>query len=289
MNILVTGAGGFIGSRLVEMAQPEFGVKTLSLRNKEISTPDLNGADVIIHLAGKAHEMKKINEQAYYDINYTLTKKLADKAVQKHIPHFIYISTLKVYGDETDIILNENSPCQPTDAYGKSKLQAEEYLQSLQPEIKVAIVRPPLVYGAGVKGNMLRMLNLCSKNIPLPFAKAGNKRSMVFIDNLIELIFAICRQQKAGVFLPADDKALSTDELLAYMQKAFKNNTSLVSLPPGLRYLLKKIRPALYKRLFQSLVVDNVQTNNMLNFIPPYHPKEGIATMVNWYKRLHKL
>src|ERR1700674_4978017 len=184
MRVMVTGATGFVGKRFVEFNQDKYQLIPVSLRNLKLENLDLGGVDVIVHLAGKAHDMKKANDQVYFEVNYQLTRNLANIAKTNAIPHFIFISTVKVYGGESKTMLNEISPCFPEDAYGKSKWKAEEYLKSLQSErFRIAIIRPPLVYGPGVKGNMIRILRLADKNIPLPFAKAGNERSMVFVDN----------------------------------------------------------------------------------------------------------
>jgi UDP-glucose 4-epimerase len=128
MKVLVTGATGFIGKRFVEYSRSNFQIISLSLRNKSIAELNLNNADVIVHLAGKAHEMGPIDDKTYFDINYTLTRQLAEKAVEQKVSQFIYMSSTKVYGDNVKEILNEQSPCNPEDAYGKSKLEAEKFL-----------------------------------------------------------------------------------------------------------------------------------------------------------------
>ncbi len=286
MKVIVTGAGGFIGKRLIEINDDtEFKLIPLSLRNQSVFAVDLCGADAIIHLAGKAHDLSRADPQIYYDINYTLTKSLAEKAVQQNVSHFIYVSTIKVYGAETGSILNEHSPCHPVDAYGKSKLQAEIFLQNMQSKnFKVAIVRPPLVYGAGVKGNMLRLINLATKNTPLPFAKINNRRSMVYVDNLIELLHTILREKASGIFLTSDEAPLSTEELLIMIKKNLGKKNNFISLPKGVRKVLKFIKPNVYQRLFGSLVIDNSETNKLLNFKPKYSTDFGIKQMVEWFK-----
>jgi nucleoside-diphosphate-sugar epimerase len=285
MKVIVTGASGFIGKRLIEMSKGRFEVLPLSLRNNNLLSVDLTGTEVIVHLAGKAHEMKKADDRLFYDINYQLTKQLAEKAFQEKIPHFIYISTIKVYGDETNKILNEHSACNPTDAYGKSKLHAEQYLQTISADkMVVAIVRPPLVYGREVKGNMMRLLKLSNKKILLPLANTNNLRSMVYVDNLIELIFTIIERKAAGIFIAADEKPLSTSDVLQMIKKNLGNNTRLTNLPAAARKLLKKLKPGLYSRLFDSFIVDNSETNRLLNFKPPYSTEYGLNKMVDWFK-----
>jgi UDP-glucose 4-epimerase len=204
------------------------------------------------------------------------------------VRHFIYVSSVKVYGDEASGFLDETTPCQPTDAYGRSKLKAEEYLQSVRSEtFKVAIVRPPLVYGPGVKGNMIRLLELSGRDIPLPFGNAGNARSMVFIDNLIELIFRIVDKQAEGVFVAGDREPMSTDRLITMMRRAMGRSPGLFSLPTLFRKIIRKFRPALYTRLFGSFVIDNQATNRTLDFVPPYPSEAGIREMVAWFNKIN--
>jgi nucleoside-diphosphate-sugar epimerase len=153
MKIILTGAGGFVGQHFLAEYQAQYDIQTLSLRNEDWKKQSFAGADAIVHLAGKAHDMQLTSGDIYYEINTRLTQSLYEKAVAEGVKHFVYISSTKVYGDEINGVLDENSPLHPTDDYGKSKKQAEEYLRS-QTTIPVAIIRPPLVYGAGVKGNM---------------------------------------------------------------------------------------------------------------------------------------
>ena len=158
MKLAITGSGGFVGKRFMEYNKGRYQLINVSLRSADPSDIDLQEAESILHLAGKAHDMHAKDERVYYEVNYELTKMLADEARKQGVPHFIYVSSVKVYGEEQNGILNESSPCHPLDAYGKSKLQAETYLRSIESDqFKVAIVRPPLVYGPGVKGNMIRL------------------------------------------------------------------------------------------------------------------------------------
>ena len=285
MKIAVTGAGGFVGKRFMVYNQSRFELVPVSLREQSPTAVNLQGVTTLVHLAGKAHEMGTISDQVYFDINYELTRQLADRARQQGVRQFVYISSVKVYGDHIHGVLNEQSPCIPTDAYGASKLKAEQYLQSINdPAFTIAIVRPPLVYGPEVKGNTIRLLQLADKNWPLPLGRCGNARSMVFVDNLIELINTIITRQAAGVFVAGDSAPLSTDELIMQMRKYLGNSKGLVSIPGIVRTVMKKLKPALYTRLFGSFVVSNQATNRQLDFFPPYTTAQGIEQMVHWYK-----
>jgi nucleoside-diphosphate-sugar epimerase len=284
MKILLTGAGGFVGTRFLEYNRNRFEITAISLRTDDWQEKDFTGFDAVVHLAGKAHEMSRIDERIYFDINTTLTKKLFQKAAVAGIKHFIYISSVKVYGDFPQSILNESSACLPGDAYGKSKLEAENFLlQESGKQCTVAIVRPPLVYGPGVKGNMISLLRLCARNIPLPFKESGNRRSMVFVDNLVALLNSIIEKKASGIFLAGDAAALSTGELVALIRKAMNKKTRLFHLPGIAKKAIQKLRPALYTRLFGSYELDTGNGFKRLSFNPPYTTEEGIGQMVHWY------
>jgi nucleoside-diphosphate-sugar epimerase len=284
LNIIVTGASGFVGKRFLEYNKNNFEILSVSLRNNEWQQQSFAGYDAVVYLAGKAHEMQKIDDQIYFDINYNLTKSFFEKIKEQGVKHFIYISSTKVYGDGEYDYLNEISSCNPTDAYGKSKLQAEQYLLQ-QKNITVSIVRPPLIYGAGVKGNMFKIMHLCNGNKPLPFGNINNKRSLVFVDNLIALINTIINQKKPGIFIAGDASAASTTSLVTTIKNALGKKSNLFAIPVFLRSVIKKIKPALYIRLFGSFYVDNKTTNEILHFTPPFTMQQGIQQMVNDFKQ----
>ena len=284
LKIAVTGAGGFVGSRFVEYNQDTYLVTRLPLREKKIADLDLAGFDVIVHFAAKAHDIQPVPDEVYYEVNYALTKELAEKAKAQNVPHFIYISSTKVYGEEIKGMLNEKSPCNPNDAYGKSKYQSEELLRFMSTALfKVAVVRPPLVYGAGVKGNMLRLLQLAAKNYLLPFGNSRNHRSIVYIDNLVALINRIIDRQASGTFIAGDSHPVSTDRLISLIRKYMNRKAGLLTIPSVLRGVLKLLRPGMHTRLFGSFVIDNTNTNKKLGFVPPFSTEHGIAEMVNWF------
>jgi nucleoside-diphosphate-sugar epimerase len=290
MKILLTGAGGFVGTRFLEYNKNRFEITTISLRNDEWQGKNFAGFDAVVHLAGKAHEMSKIDDRIYFDINTELTKKLYQQASAAGVKHFVYISSVKVYGDFPKTVLNESSACLPNDAYGKSKLEAENFLlQQKGEQCTVAIVRPPLVYGPGVKGNMISLLRLCARNIPLPFKESGNRRSMVYIDNLVALINTIIEKKASGIFLAGDATPLSTGELVGLIRQAMNNKTRLFRLPGIAKTAIKKLRPALYTRLFGSYELNTADSFNRLSFTPPYTAELGIGEMVNWYLKTQQV
>ncbi|KYG76243.1 UDP-glucose 4-epimerase [Roseivirga ehrenbergii] len=279
-KVLVTGASGFVGQLFCVKNKDRYIIKTVSLQNIKVKDLDLSSVDVILHLAGIAHRMEKTDDSLYYDVNYELTKELATAAKAANVSHFLFVSTIKVYGDEYEL-LTPDTECRPNDAYGKSKLLAEEALNGLESEhFKVSIVRPPLIYGQGVKGNMKKLIALVEKRKYIPFGNINNLRSIVGVDNFVALLDRVIETRKSGTFLIQDTEPVSTSRLISEISKAKNINVKLISIPRVMRFTIKKIAPEIYKRLFGSLVVDDSATRNILNFEPPYSFEEGVRLMV---------
>jgi len=285
-RILLTGASGFVGQRFVEMNSDYYEIFPYSLRKTKVSEIDFSKIDAIVHLAGIAHQMQKIDDQIYFDVNHKLTVALAKRAKENGVGHFLFMSTIKVFGENFESeILTEQSECKPEDPYGKSKLLAEEELKSIEDEsFKVGIVRPPLVYGPRVKGNMIRLIQLAEKSIPLPLGGISNKRTMVFVDNLVLLCNQITDTKASGVFLAGDKFPISTSKLIETIKSELSNSISDFKIPSPLVSILGSLKPGIKHRLFGSLQLDTSKTNQQLNFEPKYSFEEGIKAMVNWYK-----
>ena len=229
--------------------------------------------------------MQKIDDQIYFDVNYHLTKRLAEAAQNAGVKHFVFISTVKVYGDEPDSgYLNLESPTIPNDPYGSSKLKAEQALIEMETDKFItSIVRPPLVYGPGVKGNLIRLLNLTQKKLPLPFKGIDNKRSMVYLDNLIALINKVIDTEARGIFIAGDRQPLSTSNLVEMMYKGMNRQPFWFKMPRLGLNTLRILKPELVKRLFGSYIIETNKTNERLAFVPPVTSEDGIREMVNWY------
>nr|MBP6456142.1 NAD-dependent epimerase/dehydratase family protein [Chitinophagaceae bacterium] len=213
-------------------------------------------------------------------INFELTKQLVDKAIQDGVQQFIYISTTKVYGDEVDSIIDENTPCFPNDDYGKSKYLAEQYLLSKNKEIKIAIIRPPLIYGPGVKGNVQKLVKLSRKKLPIPLGNINNRRSMLYVENLIDFIFCIYNQKAEGIFLITDGKPISTSELIKSINLAVGNKMPLFPIPIFIQQLVKKIKPHLYTRLFGNYEINDELSRKKLNFKQNHIFADAIKTTI---------
>lgn len=284
MKLLLTGSSGFIGNYFVKKYADFYEFHKFSFRNEDLSTLDLKNTNTVLHLSALVHQMGGASVEEYERVNVTQTLELAKKAKEGGVEHFIFMSSVKVYGEESDSVYSEQTLSNPQDEYGVSKLNAERRLQELESEnFKVSILRTPIVYGEGVKANIKNLISLVSKIPILPFGEISNKRSMVYIGNLCHLIDEIIRQQKSGIFLAADDRPLSTTELIELIAKELNKKVYLIKIPL-FASLLQAVKPFLYKRLYKSLEVDNTQTKERLSLCNPYSVEEGIAVMIHGEK-----
>jgi len=280
MNILVTGATGFIGHYFVKKYSEEFTLSSFSFQRDNFENLDLIGIETVIHLSALVHQMSGASAEQYEKINIKHTIELAKKAKKSGVHHFIFMSTVKVYGEETLLPYNENSNCAPEDDYGKSKYNAEQALQELESDdFIVSIIRTPIVYGYGVKANIKNLVNLVKKVPILPLGSIDNKRSMVYVGNLCHLIECVIKQRQRGIFLAGDDAPLSTNFLIELISKGLNKKVSLIKIP-FFESFLKSIKPSFHKRLYQNLEVDNTLTKERLNLKNPYTTEEGINTMI---------
>lgn len=301
---VVTGASGFVGSAIVRELQQRGGFEVLGLCRTMQANPVpflaavgdlaeaelssvLHGADVVIHAAARAHIMK--DEVAdplaeYRRANVEGTMNLARQAAAAGVKRFVFISSIKVNGEATvkgKAFLANDKPA-PEDAYGQSKLEAEQGLMQLAAEtgMEVVIIRPPLVYGPGVKGNFASIIKLVEKGLPLPLGAIHNKRSLVGIDNLVDLIIRCIDHPAAAnqVFLAGDGEDLSTTELLRGVGRAMGKPARLIPVPAGLLQFGATLlgRKAMAQRLLGSLQVDISKTCELLDWKPPYTVEEGL-------------
>jgi UDP-glucose 4-epimerase len=279
MNILLTGSNGFVGSYFINNYGSKYSIKTFSFLNDNFESLDVVGVDVIVHLSALVHQMGGASAEEYEKVNVTQTLELAKKAKESGVKHFLFMSTVKVYGEET--AYKENSVCTPEDEYGRSKLKAEIALQKLEDnDFKVSIIRTPIVYGYGVKANIKNLINLVKKVSILPFGAIENRRSMVYIGNLCHLIDAVIDKRISGIFLASDDKAISTTRLIELIAKELDKKVYLVRVP-FFETLLKVVKPSFHKRLYGCLEVDNSSTKEILDFKNIYTVEDGVRLMLN--------
>ena len=257
-RILVTAQNSFIGNSFGRWIAANYNgkycVDYISCRDESWKEKTLAGYDVILHVAGIAHiKETKINVQKYYEVNRDLTVALAERAKAEGVRQFIFISSMSVYGLESGIITSKTIP-NPTSAYGASKLQAEEHLKNMaNVEYKLAIIRPPMVYGVNSKGNYERLKGIALKTPVFP--KYRNSRSMIYVDNLSEFIRLIIDDCSSGVFFPQNREYVETSEMVQLIAKAHNKNVRLSPLFNPLLYLIKK-RFKFVNKVFGNLVYE---------------------------------
>lgn len=223
-KLLITGTNSYIGTSVEKWlvnSDEKFEVKSISLRNEEWENFDFSKFDSVLHVAGIAHFSKDVSKKdQYYKINTSLTEKVAKKAKKSGIKQFIFMSSIIIYGDSSNkirIITDETEPS-PTDFYGDSKLQAEKKILSLESEnFKIAIIRPPMIFGKGSKGNYVKLSKLSKITPVIPIFK--NQRSMLHIDNLCEFIKQIILREKCGIFFPQNKEFVCTSEMMIEISK----------------------------------------------------------------------
>ncbi|MCT7601865.1 NAD-dependent epimerase/dehydratase family protein [Aliarcobacter butzleri] len=280
MNLLITGSNGFVGNYFINKYKEKYDIRIFSFLKDDINTLDCNTIDIVFHLSALVHQMGGASANEYEKINVIQTIELAKKAKESGVKHFVFMSTVKVYGEETNSKYTENTVCNPEDDYGKSKLKAEQELQKLEDEnFKISIIRTPIVYGYGVKANIKNLINLVNKVPVLPFGKIKNKRSMVYIGNLCHLVDEIIIQKKSGIFLACDDEPFSTSKFIELIAKNIEKKTYLIKIP-FFESLLKILKPSFHKRLYGSLEIDNTITKEKLNLKNPYDVEDGIKLMI---------
>ena len=285
ITIAITGSSGFVGTNFIKKNH-DFTIHEIDLLTLRIENLDFIGIDSVLHLAALVHQMKGAPEEQYFKINRNLAYQVALRAKEHGVKQFVFMSTAKVFGESTTnkSAWNEFSECNPMDAYGKSKYEAERLILGLQDEnFKVAIVRSPLVYGVGVKANMYNLIKLVDKISVLPLGKIQNRRSMVYVGNLVALLHHIITNQSSGIFIAGDSQPLSTTELTISIKGALRKKRLIISIPKFIRKPIQSIKPGIFERLFGSLELDNSLTNKRLNFEPPFSIEQGIQEMVEWY------
>jgi UDP-glucose 4-epimerase len=284
-SILITGSSGFVGSYFIDN-NTDFRIRQADLLTQKVPEIDFKGIDSVLHLAALVHQLKPVKIEEYISVNSDLSFELARRAKDMGVKHFVFMSTVKVYGNSTTgtIPWDEFSTCSPKDPYGISKHQAEKRLKELEDcSFKVAIVRSPIVYGPNVKANMLNFIRLVDKMPMLPFAGIQNRRSMVYLGNLTALLELIINRRATGIFLAGDPKTLSTSSIVELIAANLSKKIRLIKTPDIGISILQKITPSIYERLWGSLEVNNSETNKILNFIPPFSMETGFTDMINWY------
>jgi nucleoside-diphosphate-sugar epimerase len=313
-HVLVTGATGFVGRPLCEqLIQNSFGVRgsvritetpinlPVGVQAAEISsigsatdwTTALTGIDIVIHLAARVHVMVDTSEdplEAYRQVNVAGTENLARQAVACNVKRLVFISTVKVHGEETDLPYTELDILAPEDPYGVSKQEAEDVLRQVAAEtgLEVVVIRTPLVYGPGVKANFLRLIETVQRGIPLPLACLRNSRSLIGLRNLVDAIITCATHpQSAGnSYLVSDGEDVSTPELVRRISTAFGRSSRLFPVPLPLMRLAGILtgKGTAVDRLAGSLTVDTTKIRRELGWQPPYTMEQELFETAGWFR-----
>lgn len=297
-KVCLTGVSGFVGQNLWKyLAAEGEGLSSLSLREK-IDNTLLNNADVVVHLAGKAHDLKNTSDpEEYYHANFELTKKLYDVFLESNVQTFIFISSVKAVADNADFPLTENTVPNPLTHYGKSKLMAEEYIQNrpLPAGKFLYILRPSMIHGPGNKGNLNLLYNFIRKKIPYPLGCFQNRRSFLSIENLCFVIneFINNKTIPSGTYHVADDESLSTNELIIQIGMLIGLKPTIWKINKKLIQQLAKIGDLLHLpfnsgvlgKLAENYEVSNKKLLEALHIELPVSAREGIKKTILSFKK----
>lgn len=301
-TIAITGISGFVGQNLNTYLEANYQIQSIS-RNPsqegltyETFLKDSFEYDAIVHLAGKAHDVKKTaNESEYFEVNFELTKKLYNQFLSSNASQFIYISSVKAVADIVESVLTEEVIPNPITAYGKSKLMAEEYiLANLSKDKKVYILRPCMIHGPGNKGNLNLLYSLVSKGIPYPLGAYDNQRSFLSIANLCFIIESLLKNNfPSGVYNVADDGAVSTNEIIELMTQSLGKKPQIWNVPKIIIHSFAKmgdvlplpINPERLQKLTENYVVSNHKIKSELGIDLPLSAKEGLLKTFESFKK----
>ncbi|MEQ1908508.1 MAG: NAD-dependent epimerase/dehydratase family protein [Vicinamibacterales bacterium] len=313
-RVVVTGASGFVGGHVCRRlaasgAQVIAGVResrVVAATAGAVMTPEsslehlteaLKGAESVVHLAAAVHDVHgRTTEAEYWRVNRDYPLLLARAAVAAHVERFVFVSTIKVNGEGTsgNAAYSEDSPVAPQGPYADSKWQAEQSLVALSAAsgLQMRIVRPPLVYGPGVRANFQSLLRWVQRGVPLPFGSLHNARSLVYVENLADLLARLAlgpaSDASSRTYLVSDGADLSTPELVRGIAAALGVAPRLVPVP---EFLLRNVLSALGRgelvdRLLGSLRVDSSLVRREVGWSPPFSVAEGLARTATWFKGL---
>jgi len=307
--VLITGANGFVGQMLCPILE-KTGFRVIcavraSTNPQEISVGEVNkktdwstvltaDVDSVVHLAGQLPSTEKGSETAdsYYQVNTLGTIHLARECAAKGVRRFVFVSTVKVLGEGRDEPYQVDDLAVPDDAYAISKWEAEQSLWQISAEtgMEIVILRPPLVYGPGVKGNFFRLLQAVDRSVPLPLGAIHNRRSLIYLGNLVDAIrLCLSHPGAAGkTFMLSDGEDISTPELLRRIAVALDRKQLLVPVPISWIKWMGNVsgKQAAVARLTGSLVVDGMPIRHALDWQLPWTMQTGLALTAQWYRKL---
>jgi nucleoside-diphosphate-sugar epimerase len=307
MKIAITGITGFVGQNLSSYLA-SFDIQGISRHAKgknigyeQLSLAIFNNQKAFVHLAGKAHDLKKTSDdQEYYDANTELTKELFNQFLESTCETFVYMSSVKAAADEVVGFLTEQELPNPVTVYGKSKLAAEAYILSKQltGNKRVYILRPCMIHGPNNKGNLNLLYNFVSKGIPYPFGQYKNQRSFVSVANLCFIIKELIENNAiaSGIYNISDDQTLSTKELVQIIGKTIGKPAKLLNVPKAIINVIAKIGDIIWlpinservQKLTENYCVSNKKIKRAIGKELPYTAEEGIIKTIESFLKLEK-
>lgn len=288
-NIFITGSGGFVGKHIVQYFKSNY---QFTIFNKDQSI--LIHSDIVVHLAGKAHDLKNVlNASEYYTVNTELTKNIFDAFLSSDAKVFITLSSVKAAADTLKSELTEDHLPNPITHYGKSKLLAEQYIlsKSIPQSKRVYILRPCMIHGPGNKGNLNLLYKIVSKGFPWPLGAFENKRSFCSIDNLCFIINELVNNETipSGVYNVADDSPLATNDLIKLIAESQDKKFHIWNVPKSIIKLFSKMGDFLklplnserLNKLTETYIVSNDKIITAINKSLPLTAKEGLMKTLN--------
>lgn len=315
LHLLVTGATGFVGCALVRRLLKDNARVTAAILEGEDAShlpadvervvvaplsgesdywPVLKQVDILIHLAARVHIMLDTAAdplQEFRQVNLHGTERLARQAASAGVQRIVFVSSVKVHGEEASMPYREESPFAPLDAYGVSKAEAEHALEKVAADtgLDVVVVRSPLVYGPGVKANFRQLMNIVSRRIPLPFLSISNMRSLIFVENLADALVCCATHPNAAgkSFLVSDGEDVSTPELIRRIAGTLDVPARLLPFSIPLMRLAGKVvgKSCAVSRLTGSLAVDSSRIRKDLGWRPPFSMSQGLKETADWFRK----
>lgn len=298
-SILITGHTGFLGKNITNhliknnFKNIDFLGRTTPINYSNISIIE---QEIIIHLAGLAHDLdKKFIEKDYYEANYLLTKQLYDLFLKSKITKiFIFVSTVAVV-NKVDTIFKEENKTNPTSFYGKTKLLAENYiLENIPQDKKVYILRPTMIHGNGNKGNLTLLYNLIKKGIPYPLGNFNNNRSFIGIDNFNYILLKIIENKnlKSGIYHLADDETIDTKDIIHIINEVQNKKVKIIKIPKFIIFILAKLGDLLplpinserIEKMTENFIVSNAKIKENLKINLPLTAKEGLKKTIQTFE-----
>lgn len=316
MKVIVTGAGGFVGDALCRRLSAS-GCRVVGIFREQPSPRDwmeiraagdltqvsdfsdvVEGVDTVIHLAARVHMMRDTAADpalAFRQVNTDVTQRLAQAAADSGTNRFVFLSSVKVNGEETTgTPFSDGDAPAPEDDYGRSKRDAEDALQNIAATSNMAVttLRVPLVYGPGVRANFAALLRLCDTVLPLPLdGITQNRRSLLYLGNLTHALETIVMSDRdvSGIYLLGDGEDLSTAELVGHLRHSLNRHVPRLPVPASVLRLMASLvgRQEAIRRLCGSLQIDSTGFQNAFGWVPPFSPVQGIAATAAAHRASH--